>query len=184
MKVIDPNQSNFSFEKISLTRFFQGQNAGGGVGNGDVVIDMHFINTKAITCRQCRTHGQPHQQFHPLRSSLFNQFVSAELSRPFRIAQHALNEFQVKILVDKPGTSTIELMTQSASAYDHHPESTVPTGNSFINSGATFDTRDVGTGKTVTLHGVTLTGSPDGHPNSPTCGHLKLPHPERGVTMG
>lgn len=25
---------------------------------------------------------------------------------------------------------------------------------------------------------------PDGHPNSPTCGHLKLPHPERGVTMG
>ena len=26
--------------------------------------------------------------------------------------------------------------------------------------------------------------APDGHPNSPTCGHLKLPHPERGVTMG
>ena len=26
--------------------------------------------------------------------------------------------------------------------------------------------------------------TPDGHPNSPTCGHLKLPHPERGVTMG
>ena len=25
---------------------------------------------------------------------------------------------------------------------------------------------------------------PDGHPNSPTCGHLKFPHPERGVTMG
>ena len=21
---------------------------------------------------------------------------------------------------------------------------------------------------------------PDGHPNSPTCGHLKIPHPERG----
>ena len=27
-------------------------------------------------------------------------------------------------------------------------------------------------------------GGPDGHPNSPTCGHLKFPHPERGVTMG
>ncbi len=26
--------------------------------------------------------------------------------------------------------------------------------------------------------------APDGHPKSPTCGHLKLPHPERGVTMG
>jgi len=25
---------------------------------------------------------------------------------------------------------------------------------------------------------VSLT--PDGHPNSPTCGHLKFPHPERG----
>ena len=25
---------------------------------------------------------------------------------------------------------------------------------------------------------------PDGHPNSPTCGHLKFPHPERGVTAG
>jgi len=26
--------------------------------------------------------------------------------------------------------------------------------------------------------------SPDGHPNSPTCGHLKFPHLERGVTAG
>ena len=26
--------------------------------------------------------------------------------------------------------------------------------------------------------------SPGGHPNSSTCGHLKLPHPERGVTTG
>ena len=26
--------------------------------------------------------------------------------------------------------------------------------------------------------------APDGHPNSPTCGHLKFPHPERGVTKG
>ncbi len=26
--------------------------------------------------------------------------------------------------------------------------------------------------------------SPDGHPNSPTCGHLKFPHPERGVMAG
>ena len=25
---------------------------------------------------------------------------------------------------------------------------------------------------------------PDGHPNSPTFGHLKFPHPERGVTAG
>ena len=25
---------------------------------------------------------------------------------------------------------------------------------------------------------------PDGHPNSPTCGHLKFPHPDLGVTMG
>jgi hypothetical protein len=25
--------------------------------------------------------------------------------------------------------------------------------------------------------------SPDGHPNSPTSGHLKFPHPEGGVTM-
>ena len=25
---------------------------------------------------------------------------------------------------------------------------------------------------------------PDGHPNSSTCGHLKLLHPERGLTMG
>ena len=25
---------------------------------------------------------------------------------------------------------------------------------------------------------------PDGHPNSPTLGHLKFPHPERGVTAG
>jgi putative DNA primase/helicase len=25
---------------------------------------------------------------------------------------------------------------------------------------------------------------PDGHPNSPACGHLKFPHPECGVTMG
>jgi hypothetical protein len=25
---------------------------------------------------------------------------------------------------------------------------------------------------------------PDGHPNSPTCGHLKFPHPDRGVTVG
>jgi hypothetical protein len=25
---------------------------------------------------------------------------------------------------------------------------------------------------------------PDGHPNSPTCGHLKFPHPERGVMAG
>ncbi len=25
--------------------------------------------------------------------------------------------------------------------------------------------------------------NPDGHPNSPTFGHLKIPHPERGVTM-
>ena len=24
---------------------------------------------------------------------------------------------------------------------------------------------------------------PDGHPNSPTSGHLKFPHPEVGVTM-
>ena len=24
---------------------------------------------------------------------------------------------------------------------------------------------------------------PDGHPNSPTCGHFKFLHPERGVTM-
>ncbi|MDI1251255.1 MAG: YDG domain-containing protein, partial [Lacunisphaera sp.] len=31
----------------------------------------------------------------------------------------------------------------------------------FSQSGATFDTKDVGTGKTVTLHGVTLTGSGD-----------------------
>jgi hypothetical protein len=29
-----------------------------------------------------------------------------------------------------------------------------------------------------------LVNPPDGHPNSPTCGHLKFPHPERGVTMG
>jgi hypothetical protein len=26
--------------------------------------------------------------------------------------------------------------------------------------------------------------APDGHPNSSTCGHLKLLHPERGLTMG
>jgi hypothetical protein len=26
--------------------------------------------------------------------------------------------------------------------------------------------------------------TPDGHPNSPTFGHLKFPHPDRGVTMG
>jgi hypothetical protein len=26
--------------------------------------------------------------------------------------------------------------------------------------------------------------SPDGHPNSPTCCHLKFPHPERGVMAG
>jgi hypothetical protein len=26
-------------------------------------------------------------------------------------------------------------------------------------------------------------GRPDGHPNSPTYGHFKFPHPERGVTM-
>jgi putative DNA primase/helicase len=26
--------------------------------------------------------------------------------------------------------------------------------------------------------------TPDGHPNSPTFGHLKFPHPERGVTTG
>ena len=32
--------------------------------------------------------------------------------------------------------------------------------------------------------GTTRAATPDGHPNSPTCGHLKLPHPERGVTMG
>ncbi len=25
---------------------------------------------------------------------------------------------------------------------------------------------------------------PDGHPNSPIFGHLKFPHPERGVTAG
>jgi transcriptional regulator with XRE-family HTH domain len=25
---------------------------------------------------------------------------------------------------------------------------------------------------------------PDGHPNSPTCGHLKFPHPERGEMTG
>ena len=25
---------------------------------------------------------------------------------------------------------------------------------------------------------------PDGHPNSPTYGHLKFPHPERGVMAG
>ena len=25
---------------------------------------------------------------------------------------------------------------------------------------------------------------PDGHPNSSTCGHLKLLHPERGLRMG
>ena len=28
------------------------------------------------------------------------------------------------------------------------------------------------------------TVNPDGHPNSPTFGHLKFPHPERGVTAG
>jgi len=31
---------------------------------------------------------------------------------------------------------------------------------------------------------IGLVENPDGHPNSPTCGHPKLPHPERGVTMG
>ena len=25
---------------------------------------------------------------------------------------------------------------------------------------------------------------PDGHPNSPTCGHLKFPHPERSEMTG
>jgi len=25
---------------------------------------------------------------------------------------------------------------------------------------------------------------PDGHPNSPTCGHLKFPHPECGEMTG
>ncbi len=37
------------------------------------------------------------------------------------------------------------------------------------------------------LHGYALFRSesgPDGHPNSPTFGHLKFPHPERGVTAG
>lgn len=34
---------------------------------------------------------------------------------------------------------------------------------------------------TACLKLVTL---PNGHPNSPTCGHLKFPHPERGVTAG
>jgi hypothetical protein len=29
-----------------------------------------------------------------------------------------------------------------------------------------------------------LFSNPDGHPNSPTCGHLKFPHPERGVMAG
>ncbi|MFZ3028426.1 DUF2779 domain-containing protein [Rhodoferax sp.] len=29
-----------------------------------------------------------------------------------------------------------------------------------------------------------LLAIPDGHPNSPTCGHLKFPHPERGVMAG
>lgn len=29
-----------------------------------------------------------------------------------------------------------------------------------------------------------LLSRPDGHPNSPACGHLKFPHPERDVTMG
>jgi alkylhydroperoxidase family enzyme len=34
---------------------------------------------------------------------------------------------------------------------------------------------------TATSHGD---ASPDGHPNSPTFGHLKFPHPEHGVTTG
>ena len=43
--------------------------------------------------------------------------------------------------------------------------------------------------KTVRIKRVTNKGhvqkmSPDGHPNSSTCGHLKLLHPERGLTMG
>ncbi len=29
-----------------------------------------------------------------------------------------------------------------------------------------------------------FTDDPDGHPNSPTCGHLKFPHPERGEMTG
>ncbi len=37
------------------------------------------------------------------------------------------------------------------------------------------------------LRGVHAMGTgsatPVGHPNSPTSGHLKIPHPERGVTM-
>jgi hypothetical protein len=31
---------------------------------------------------------------------------------------------------------------------------------------------------------VTSVLAPDGHPNSPTFGHLKFPHPERGVMTG
>ena len=30
---------------------------------------------------------------------------------------------------------------------------------------------------------VDVANNPDGHPNSPTSGHPKLPHPEVGVTM-
>ena len=30
---------------------------------------------------------------------------------------------------------------------------------------------------------ILLGQAPDGHPNSPTCGHFKFLHPERGVTM-
>ena len=44
-----------------------------------------------------------------------------------------------------------------------------------------------GTGKTTVSRVIADEGSfptPDGHPNSPTCGHLKFPHPERGVTLG
>ena len=34
------------------------------------------------------------------------------------------------------------------------------------------------------IHQLSHLWIPDGHPNSSTCGHLKFPHPEGGVTMG
>jgi len=40
---------------------------------------------------------------------------------------------------------------------------------------------DVDISATIAFH---RSHGPDGHPNSPTCGHLKFPHPERGEMTG
>jgi trimeric autotransporter adhesin len=79
----------------------------------------------------------------------------------------------------------------ASSSYSHVADDTLPTVDGSAVTATNFAAAINSTaGKTISYVGQTIADSdlsastPDGHPNSPTCGHLKFPHPERGVMAG